>query len=40
MDKVARLTANQRKELFRQAAAKLLMFSEAAVEKDFGSAGC
>ena len=35
MDKIAKLPANQRKELFQQSAAKLPMLSEAAIEKDF-----
>ena len=35
MDKIAKLPANQRKELFQQTAAKLPMLSEAAIEKDF-----
>ena len=35
MDKVAKLPAHQRKELFQQTAAKMPWFSEAAIEKDF-----
>ena len=35
MDKIAKIPANQRKELFQQTEAKLHMLSEAAIEKDF-----